>query len=655
MAAGIFHKLLCLVLLVVYLDTTCASGGDNHDEHERLEKERAEIFSRVLFEKYGTNDSLSFEGFEHLVENLGIGNVAIKDSLRDHFKDGTFTAIHVSHKHGAEDHDHDHNGSSGDTGAHGHSGGKETHQHTYEMGHGRRKRHEGEHDEEHMGSNLTEEEDQILNQCLSPEKLLTLYGVRADEQISVETFMYLCPALIVQIDQHKCYTGDEGEGHEGCHGHEDEGAAQVDKSTMTAKRWLYPIVSVILVSLVGVLCVGVVPLLKKHVFVHLLHFLVALAVGSLTGDALLHLLPHALAPLTHNHDAGGHDEDSDGDLHSAAVWKGMATLFGLFTFFLFERVLGILTDYRNQNDQRKAVMEDTLKQHLENIVSVTHSGEITEERRPKFGRSTSQRSAGGKRPSRVKRSSISFYLNENEVVGEDDDQFVVPRGVRSFKSTTISEAPVEEDEELEELNDNKVAETRLDVANGENVFLPIEHLDDSADEGHGHSHAAGGSLSAMACMVIMGDGLHNLCDGLAIGAAFASSITAGLSTTVAVLCHELPHELGDFAVLLKDGMPTRRALFFNVVSSILCFLGMVIGVFVGHLGSVSDWIFCAVAGMFIYISLADMLPQLNDKDAVELLEKMRNLLLQILGLAAGIIIMLVIALYEDKIVVSLGS
>lgn len=61
---------------------------------------------------------------------------------------------------------------------------------------------------------------------------------------------------------------------------------------------------------------------------------------------------------------------------------------------------------------------------------------------------------------------------------------------------------------------------------------------------HGHVHSAPHTLSAVAWMVVMGDGLHNFTDGLAIGAAFAAGIPGGLSTAIAVFCHELPHELG---------------------------------------------------------------------------------------------------------------
>lgn len=80
-------------------------------------------------------------------------------------------------------------------------------------------------------------------------------------------------------------------------------------------------------------------------------------------------------------------------------------------------------------------------------------------------------------------------------------------------------------------------------------------------------------LTPVAFMVVLGDGLHNITDGLAIGAAFASDPVTGMATSLAVLCHELPHELGDFALLLQTGVSIQRALFFNLVSSILSFMG----------------------------------------------------------------------------------
>ena len=135
---------------------------------------------------------------------------------------------------------------------------------------------------------------------------------------------------------------------------------------------------------------------------------------------------------------------------------------------------------------------------------------------------------------------------------------------------------------------------------------------------HSHLHSTPENISSVAWMVILGDGMHNLADGLAIGAAFASGNLSGMSTSVAVLCHELPHEIGghgggdgeghihltfagDFAMLLKAGMSIKQAIFYNVLSSVLAFIGMV---------TVTPWVFTATAGI-LYVALVDMVPELT--------------------------------------------
>jgi len=84
------------------------------------------------------------------------------------------------------------------------------------------------------------------------------------------------------------------------------------------------------------------------------------------------------------------------------------------------------------------------------------------------------------------------------------------------------------------------------------IFLDIEIIDFETEFqvgvhhsiGHTHTHELPATISGMVWRVIVGDGIHNFSDGLAIGVAFANSITAGISTSIAVLCHELPHEMG---------------------------------------------------------------------------------------------------------------
>ena len=113
-------------------------------------------------------------------------------------------------------------------------------------------------------------------------------------------------------------------------------------------------------------------------------------------------------------------------------------------------------------------------------------------------------------------------------------------------------------------------------------------------------------VKLIAWMVLMGDGLHNFADGLAIGASFASDLTTGFGTAIAVLCHELPHEIGDFAVLRRAGVSLKRALVFNTVSGMLCLLGVFVGLMIGSFRFLTDWAFLFIAGTFLYISLVDM-------------------------------------------------
>lgn len=126
---------------------------------------------------------------------------------------------------------------------------------------------------------------------------------------------------------------------------------------------------------------------------------------------------------------------------------------------------------------------------------------------------------------------------------------------------------------------------------------------------------------------------------------FRSISVTGMATAFAVLCHELPHELGDFALLLQTGVSIKRAIFLNIVSSVLSIIGMVVGLVVAGIhGGFVRWIYAGTAGTFLYIALADLVPELGRSA-----KTLKNALLQIGGIFAGGIIMLVIALNEERL------
>lgn len=169
------------------------------------------------------------------------------------------------------------------------------------------------------------------------------------------------------------------------------------------------------------------------------------------------------------------------------------------------------------------------------------------------------------------------------------------------------------------------------------------------DHHHHHQHQSGhqGAKSVI-YMIVTGDGLHNFFDGLAIGIAFSGGgIGGGLSTSVAVLCHELPHEVGDFAVLLKAGLAVKKALLYNTLSAFLCFIGMTVGIFVAKMDTAM--LSSLIAGMFLYIALVDMIPQLDCCPTAAGGTRALKLSVQLLGMAIGVTIMSVISIYEPTL------
>lgn len=160
------------------------------------------------------------------------------------------------------------------------------------------------------------------------------------------------------------------------------------------------------------------------------------------------------------------------------------------------------------------------------------------------------------------------------------------------------------------------------------------------------------AIATVAWMVIFGDGLHNFIDGLSIGAAFNESILTGISISVAVVCEEFPHELGDFAVLLNAGMSIRQALLYNFLSACTCYLGLIVGIVLGEFEA-STYIFGFAAGMFLYISLVDMVPEMNEvaeeASKVSWQKAVQTLFLQNVGMLTGVTVLYLLARYQNHI------
>ena len=154
----------------------------------------------------------------------------------------------------------------------------------------------------------------------------------------------------------------------------------------------------------------------------------------------------------------------------------------------------------------------------------------------------------------------------------------------------------------------------LAVIAGILCFFLIEKMLRGA-QGHGHSHAGGGSkkneekrigIQPGAVLNMVADAAHNFTDGMAIAAAYQVSRSTGTVMTVAVFFHEIPHEVGDFAVLLKQGMSRRQAFAAQFVSAIGAILGCLFGL--SFSSAQPTLVLSFTAGGFIYVSLANIIP-----------------------------------------------
>jgi len=142
-------------------------------------------------------------------------------------------------------------------------------------------------------------------------------------------------------------------------------------------------------------------------------------------------------------------------------------------------------------------------------------------------------------------------------------------------------------------------------------------------------------------IILISDGFHNFLDGIIIAASFIVSTEVGIATTIAVILHEIPHEIGDFGVLLHSGYTKMRAVFLNFLSALTAFGGAILVFLLGSGVEVFSLLMAPfAAGGFIYIATADLIPELHKTTAV------RESFIQIIALAIGFSSMLLLVFFE---------
>ncbi|XP_069478055.1 zinc transporter ZIP4 [Ambystoma mexicanum] len=489
------------------------------------------FFLDYIFSTFGNaSRNLTTEELGQIMKTLKLYDAGAHDD-HDHSHDG-HDHSHDGHDHAHDGHDHSHDG-------HDHAHDDHDHNHinttSAALSVHRRSLHRAEelHAHEHSAG----------KNCFSPANMLEIFRIDGTTGISPEDFTRLSPALIQQQLSEACLDV-----------HKEISAK--DKLT-TAQKYIFATIANFIVCLCALF--GIVVLLCtacSSVYQYVIQFFVSLAVGSLTGDAVLHLIPQFLGLHSHSADEATHDHGSEDRTNT---WKLLAVLGGIYAFFLLEKFFSILV-YRDGEEGEEA-------------------------------------GAGHSHDHGV---SLQAYHEER----------------KKKKQSSTSQA---------------------DLINPEEAELPKpEEIKRSRE------------LRMIPYMITIGDGIHNFADGLALGAAFSTSWRTGLATSVAVVCHELPHELGDFAALLHAGLSVKMALLLNFGSALTSFIGLYIALSISADEEVERWIFTVATGLFLYVALVDMLPaMMNVRDKRPwLLFFLHNL-----GILLGWTILLLLSLFEENIAV----
>jgi zinc and cadmium transporter len=155
---------------------------------------------------------------------------------------------------------------------------------------------------------------------------------------------------------------------------------------------------------------------------------------------------------------------------------------------------------------------------------------------------------------------------------------------------------------------------------------------------HGHEHAHSGKASAGGWSVIVGDSVHCFGDGVLIASAFIADVKLGIVASLAVLAHEIPHHMGDLVVLRQTETSANPALLKLCMAGGVTVLGGVVGYFlVAQLESLLPFMLVIASGSFMYVALADLIPQLQKRLSL------RETFAQIAWLAVGVLLVTLVS------------
>ncbi|XP_041039880.1 zinc transporter ZIP12-like [Carcharodon carcharias] len=611
-----------------------------------LDLPKPHFFTEFIFRSLNSTTNISTADLNHLLNQLGLGKYF-------------------------ESHSHDHEDD------------RSTEKQFKDSGH---LRFAIKHSQDHHECDHVHDDDRFTwaKVCFSAEQLMEIFANGSDSAISKEHFNQMSPAIIQQLLSGACQ-------------HSEREYAQSVVLPTNTEKYGYSTVAVLIIT-VSSMC-GITLLIFsscKQTYQLILQLFVGIAVGTMSGDALMHLLPQVLGLHEHEQKDTSHFSEDKG-----YIWKMLTVLGGIYAFFLIEKLFTLILALRGQKIRLGQAFPTRVETSTLGKFQMRGQGETevrwgvqVEVAAGDFCRGSDreeqcQRALGHSQEPETTEPALSYqtsapstftdglsgphpfllpsyaqgsaFATEDVDSHRDQNELLADLQLRNhwcghllrtcsnrpFANGHLAHShdlPMESNLNIQREGGKSISTMQLgNPEDSENIDFPTNNAINTITENDKKE-----TFNLLAIMIVVGDSMHNFADGLAIGAAFSSSVESGITTTIAILFHEIPHEMGDFAVLLNSGLSIKLAMLMNLFSALTAFIGLYIGLSLSADLNVQQWIFTVTAGMFLYLSLVEMLPEMAH---VKTTKPWLMFIFQNIGLLLGWACLLLLALFEHRLTI----
>uniref|UniRef100_A0A1B6ILE0 Uncharacterized protein n=1 Tax=Homalodisca liturata TaxID=320908 RepID=A0A1B6ILE0_9HEMI len=413
--------------------------------------------------------------------------------------------------------------------------------------------------------------------------------------------------------------------------------------------WIEALGSTLLISAAPFFILFLVPLDNSKEKEPLLKLLLSFASGGLLGDAFLHLIPHALAPHSHEKDdsdesvhSHSHSHEHGGHGHDMSV--GLWVLCGILTFLVVEKFVRLVKG--GHGHSHSSVTEKAVPNKKDKVSD--SEGEEDEDISRKLAQDGDGSTPKGTTKEKMEVEihediKVAGYLNlaadfthnftDGLAIGAS---YLAGRNIGIITTVTIllHEVPHEIGDFAILIQSGcsrkKAMLLQLTTAVGALTGTVVSLCADGFED-----------IKVAGYLNLAADFTHNFTDGLAIGASYLAGRNIGIITTVTILLHEVPHEIGDFAILIQSGCSRKKAMLLQLTTAVGALTGTVVSLCAdGFDAAATAWILPFTAGGFIYIATVSVIPELLVD--TKLWQSVR----EIIALLVGVYMMVLIAQYE---------